>query len=61
MSLEDIISDQFLVLEEETMKVAEEVQAYQRKLMEPVWYKRREMVKKIPGFWGQAVKFCTYF
>lgn len=56
MSVEDLISDDFLVLDEETMKVAEDVQAYQRKLMDPVWYKRREMVKKIPGFWGQAVK-----
>ncbi|KAI9365834.1 hypothetical protein BD770DRAFT_377350 [Pilaira anomala] len=55
MSVEDYINDQFQVLEEETFKVAEEVSAYQRKLMEPVWYKRREIVKKIPNFWSQTI------
>lgn len=55
MSVEDIINDGFMVLDEETMKVGEEVSAFQRKLMGPIWYKRREMVKKIPNFWGQTV------
>ncbi|KAI7904008.1 uncharacterized protein BX663DRAFT_506099 [Cokeromyces recurvatus] len=55
MSAEDVLNDELMVLEEETMKVAEQVQAYQRKLMTPIWEKRREMVKKIPGFWGQVL------
>ncbi|CAO3610616.1 unnamed protein product [Mucor hiemalis] len=55
MSAEDILNDEFLVLEEETMKVAEEVAAFQRKLMAPIWEKRNVMVKKVPGFWGQAI------
>lgn len=58
MSAEDILNDEFLVLEEETMKVAEEVAAFQRKLMAPIWEKRNVMVKKVPGFWGQAVSTC---
>ncbi|KAI9483159.1 MAG: hypothetical protein EXX96DRAFT_499081 [Benjaminiella poitrasii] len=55
MSTEDILNDELMVLDEETMKVAEQVQAYQRKLMTPIWEKRREMVKKIPNFWGQVL------
>lgn len=55
MSTEDLLNDTFMVLEEETMKAAEQVQAYQRKLMDPIWHKRRELVKKIPHFWGTAV------
>jgi hypothetical protein len=60
MSTADLINDDFIVLEEETMRVAEEVAAHQRKLMEPVWYKRREMAKKIDGFWGQAVSLSVF-
>ncbi len=60
MSSEDIINDDLMVLEEETMKVAEEVAAYQRKLMAPIWEKRSHMVKKIPGFWGQAVSIFLF-
>lgn len=55
MSTEDLIQDNFMLLEEETMKAAEEAAAHQRKLMQPIWNKRREMVKSIEGFWGQAV------
>lgn len=55
MSVEDLINDDFAILDEETLKVSEEISAIQRKLMEPIWYKRREMVKKIPNFWGQTV------
>ncbi|KAG2201500.1 hypothetical protein INT46_007773 [Mucor plumbeus] len=55
MSAEDLLNDTFTVLEEETMKAAEQVQAYQRKLMDPIWHKRRELVKKIPNFWGTAI------
>lgn len=57
MSAEDLLNDTFNVLEEETMKAAEQVQAYQRKVMEPIYHKRRELVKKIPNFWGTAVKY----
>lgn len=57
MSAEDLLNDTFNVLEEETMKAAEQVQAYQRKLMDPIYHKRRELVKKIPNFWGTAVKY----
>ncbi|CEP15165.1 hypothetical protein [Parasitella parasitica] len=55
MSAEDLLNDTFSVLEEETMKANEQVQAYQRKLMDPIWHKRRELVKKIPNFWGTAI------
>ncbi|CAO3638256.1 unnamed protein product [Mucor fragilis] len=55
MSAEDLLNDTFNVLEEETMKAAEQVQAYQRKVMEPIYHKRRELVKKIPNFWGTAI------
>ncbi|KAG1250984.1 hypothetical protein G6F68_012516 [Rhizopus microsporus] len=55
MSAEDIIEDQFQILQEETAKAMEQVQAYQHKMMTPVWEKRREIVKNIPNFWGQAV------
>ncbi|EIE85189.1 hypothetical protein RO3G_09899 [Rhizopus delemar RA 99-880] len=54
MSAEDIIEDQFHILQEETAKAMEQVQAYQHKMMTPVWEKRREIVKNIPNFWGQA-------
>ncbi|KAL9557252.1 hypothetical protein MBANPS3_001483 [Mucor bainieri] len=55
MSTDDLLNDTFNVLEEETMKVAEQVQAYQRKLMDPIYHKRRELIKKIPNFWGTAI------
>lgn len=55
MSYQENINDEFTAILEESMQVAEQVQAYNRKLMAPVWHKRRELVKKIPGFWGQTV------
>ncbi|KAI8990207.1 hypothetical protein BDB01DRAFT_780440 [Pilobolus umbonatus] len=61
MSAEDIINDEFMALEDETMKVSEAVQAYQRKLMIPLWDKRRELAKKIPGFWGQVLSNSSVF
>lgn len=61
MSVEDLINDDFAILDEETLKVSEEISAIQRKLMEPIWYKRREMVKKIPNFWGQTVSAFFFF
>ncbi|KAG0739365.1 hypothetical protein G6F57_006337 [Rhizopus arrhizus] len=61
MSAEDIIEDQFQILQEETAKAMEQVQAYQHKMMTPVWEKRREIVKNIPNFWGQAIRNHPFF
>lgn len=55
MSSQDPVNEELLALEEETMKIAEQVQAYQRKLMTPVFEKRRAIAKNIPNFWGQTV------
>ncbi|KAI8992125.1 hypothetical protein BDF20DRAFT_88533 [Mycotypha africana] len=59
MSAEEAFTDDLMVLEEEAMKVSEQVQAYHRKLMAPIWEKRREMVKKIPNFWNQVFTNST--
>ena len=55
MSVEDSISDDFAVLQEETIEAIQQVEAYQRKLMAPIYHKRREIAKKIPHFWSQSV------
>lgn len=56
MSSEDQATQELLDLEEEALKVADQVQTYQRKLMAPVYAKRREIAKQIPNFWSQVVK-----
>jgi len=61
MSSEDIIEEQLQSLQQEASEVMEKVQVYQRKVMTPVWEKRREMIKKIPGFWGTAVSNLIEF
>ncbi|OBZ81282.1 Protein SET [Choanephora cucurbitarum] len=55
MSVEDSISDDFAVLQEETIEAIQQVEAYQRKLMAPIYHKRREIAKKIPHFWSQSL------
>lgn len=59
MSYQEDLNSEFAVIEEETLQVMDQVHAYQRKLLAPVWNKRREIVKKIPGFWAQTVKTLT--
>ncbi|KAG1462856.1 hypothetical protein G6F56_005425 [Rhizopus delemar] len=58
---EDIIEDQFQIIQEESIKALEQVQLYQRKVMTPIWEKRREIVKSIPNFWSTAIGNCTLF
>jgi hypothetical protein len=55
MSSEDQATQELLDLEEEALKVADQVQTYQRKLMAPVYAKRREIAKQIPNFWSQVL------
>lgn len=57
---EDIIEDQFQIIQEESIKALEQVQLYQRKVMTPIWEKRREIVKSIPNFWSTAVNHNYY-
>ncbi|KAI8370202.1 hypothetical protein BD560DRAFT_396677 [Blakeslea trispora] len=55
MSIEEAIIDDFNVIQEETFEVIQQVEAYQRKLMAPIYHKRREIVKKIPQFWSHSM------
>ncbi|KAI9266002.1 hypothetical protein BY458DRAFT_512795 [Sporodiniella umbellata] len=61
MSIEDNVESKLQALDEESIKVMEEVQVYQRQLFIPIWEKRRETVKKIPNFWGTAIGNCPMF
>lgn len=59
MSLDESILKELNEINEETEKVSAQIEAYTRKLMTPVWNKRREVVKKIPNFWTHAVSLSA--
>ncbi|KAI9496462.1 hypothetical protein BDB00DRAFT_758242 [Zychaea mexicana] len=52
---EEVINQEFANIQEEAQKAARQVELYTRKLMVPIWEKRRDTIKKIPGFWTQAI------
>ncbi|KAI9253852.1 hypothetical protein BDA99DRAFT_519162 [Phascolomyces articulosus] len=52
---EEVINKELSALQEDTLKVGKEVEQYTRKLMIPIWNKRRDVIKKIPNFWTQAM------
>ena len=53
---EEVINKELAALNEETLKAGKEVEQFTRKLMIPIWNKRRDVIKKIPNFWTQAVR-----
>lgn len=55
MSGTDNLEDELRVIQEETEKAREQLAIQERKLMVPIWEKRREIVKKIPNFYATAV------
>lgn len=55
MSGNDNLEDELRVIQEETEKAREQLAIQERKLMMPIWEKRREIVKKIPNFYATAV------
>ncbi|KAL1928874.1 hypothetical protein VTP01DRAFT_2660 [Rhizomucor pusillus] len=61
MSLDESILKELNEINEETEKVSAQIEAYTRKLMTPVWNKRREVVKKIPNFWTHAIGNSAMF
>ncbi|KAF7727281.1 hypothetical protein EC973_007797 [Apophysomyces ossiformis] len=61
MATDEAIRKELIALEEETDKINNDVQAYTRKLMKPVWEKRREIVKKIPNFWAEVLGNHSFF
>ncbi|KAG2227082.1 hypothetical protein INT45_003812 [Circinella minor] len=52
---EEVINKELAALNEETLKAGKEVEQFTRKLMIPIWNKRRDVIKKIPNFWTQAI------
>jgi template-activating factor I len=58
MSDDEATQNALLELDKESDAVDQQVAAYQRKLMIPIWNKRREVLKKIPSFWGRVVSIC---
>ncbi|CEG65763.1 hypothetical protein RMATCC62417_02476 [Rhizopus microsporus] len=55
MSGNDNLEDELRVIQEETEKAREQLAIQERKLMMPIWEKRREIVKKIPNFYATAL------
>ena len=58
---EEVITKELAALNEQTLKAGKEVEQFTRKLMIPIWNKRREVIKKIPNFWTQAVNDQSFF
>ncbi|KAG0173268.1 hypothetical protein DFQ28_011179 [Apophysomyces sp. BC1034] len=61
MATEEALRNEITALEDQTNKVNDEIQAYSRKLMQPVWEQRREIVKKIPHFWAEVFGNHSFF
>ncbi|KAI9312180.1 hypothetical protein BX666DRAFT_1866556 [Dichotomocladium elegans] len=54
MASEEEINNQLMELHKETAKIDRDIQNQLRKLMIPIWNKRRAIVKQIPNFWGRV-------
>ncbi|CAO3592995.1 unnamed protein product [Absidia cylindrospora] len=48
------LNDELASLMAKEADIQNQVQVYQRKMMEPLWKERRELAKKIPNFWSDA-------
>lgn len=53
---DEAIQKELIAHEKEMEAARRDIEAYTRKTLAPLWNKRREVVKKIPNFWGQAVR-----
>lgn len=49
------LNDELTAIMAKEAEIQKQVQTYQRKLMDPIWTERRELVKQIPNFWSDAV------
>lgn len=61
MATDEAVAKELENFEAETQEITKEIEAYARKLWAPAWNKRREIVKKIPNFWSQAVSLLSSF
>ncbi|KAI8059564.1 hypothetical protein BC940DRAFT_313413 [Gongronella butleri] len=55
------IANELMSLENEQEAVHEKCLEYQRKLMKPLWEKRRDIVKNIPNFWAEVITNSPFF
>ncbi|ORZ15371.1 hypothetical protein BCR42DRAFT_52500 [Absidia repens] len=55
------LNDELASLLAKESDIQNQVQVYQRKMMEPLWKERRELAKKIPNFWSDAISHSPMF